>query len=446
MNEAYNNRFNKSYIPYYTSKPNTISEKTLLNNLNKLQVGDFLVYRRKNNSGHVLLYLGDGELIHCTGEKYDVEKSKDYRESEAILKTTLKEYISKFRSKNVTEFAIIRPLKSPYLKNASLSDYAKIKNELPKLDIVTTSSPWNLKTVTPGSTVNYYIYLKNKSSEDITDLIVKEKISDYLTVEKNSIITTLMETKNGSMTEKDINNTVTIDENNNLYTKINKISPNTKIRIAYKAKVSTDKAYLGKVIESQVQVGKSIKGKEYFEGTNTISLTIGRTLTKTQQNLILETARKLEGTSYDGKTRYLIDEIYLEALNIDTKLRSTSIKTMLSKIITTDKDGTLKFNKDKNVLDTKVRKTLLTGFYGYTNNSKIIATTGTRYLETDNLLAGDVIIYSRDNKYYIYLYLSETELMTINNGKVTIRNDVQKRLDSIVGYDQFAVLRPSLDF
>ena len=119
---------------------------------------------------------------------------------------------------------------------------------------------------------------------------------------------------------------------------------------------------------------------------------------------------------------------------------------MLSQIITTDKNGNFKLNTDKSVLDTKARKTLIPEFYGYTKDSKIIATTGTRYLDPFNLRAGDVIIYSRNDKYYIYLYLSETELMTISDGKVTIKNDVQKRFDSIIGYDQFAVLRPSLDF
>lgn len=448
MDEAYNNRFNTSYIPYYKDYPNSISKTTLLNILNdKLQVGDLLVYRRYSGSGHVLLYLGDGVLIHCTGKYYDFDEKKDYRESAGILKTTLKDYVSYFRSTNVAKFAVIRPLKSSYLKNASLTEYAIIKNEVPKLDIVAASSPGNLKTVNLGSTVTYTFYLKNKDKEkNITDIIVKQKVSDYLTVKENSFVTTLIETQNGVTVEKDVILPITVDENNNLYAKIDNISPNTKIAITYKAKVTTDESNLGKVITSQFQAGKLINGNEYFEGTNTIKLTIGHTLTSTERNTLVETAKKLEGKSYDGKTRNLIDDIYFEAFKVDTKLGKTSVKTMLSQIITTDKNGNLKLNTDKSVLDTKARKTLIPEFYGYTKDSKIIATTGTRYLDPFNLRAGDVIIYSRNDKYYIYLYLSETELMTISDGKVTIKNDVQKRFDSIIGYDQFAVLRPSLDF
>ena len=446
VQEAFDERSNTSYIPYYLSNPKSnITKNNLLNKLNNLlQVGDLLVYRKKNNgeenSGHVLLYLGNGELIHCTGKKFDFEELEDYREETSIKKTTLKKYIANFFNTNVSRLAVIRPLNSSYLKNASLTDYAKIKNELPELDVVTTSSPWNLKTVNPGSSITYSIYLKNKSNQTMKNLIINEEISKFLTVNPDSIVTKLIKTVRGKEQETIIANIVTIN-NNTLSGTINSIEPNTKIKITYKAKVSTNESYLGKIIKTQVQIGKMIDGQEYFEATNTIKLTIGKTLNSSKQNAIIQTAREYVNKSYNGKARNLVDEIYYKALGIDTQLEETTIKNMLSKIITTDKNGKTIFNTDQNVINTKTRKTLVNGFYGY----RYAATIGTRYLTIDNLISGDIIIYSNNDKYYMYLYLSENELMTINNGKVIIRNNVQERLDKIVGSDKFAVLRPSLD-
>ena len=446
-NEAYKEFSKKSsYIPYIASNPSTKGKNKLLKELKStLEVGDIIVFRRGKNiknetSGHVLLYLGNGSLIHCTGNMYDYDNLVEQRESAAIQKTTLDNYVRSFSNNNVTRLAVIRPLESSYLNNKPLTDYAKIKNELPKLDIITTSSPGNLKTVNPGSNITYAIYLNNKSNKKINKIIINERISKYLTIDSNSIVTKLI--KNGE--ETIITNTVTVN-NNTLSSTINSLTPNTKIKIIFKAKVSTDESNLGKVINSQAQIGKIINGQKYFEGTNTIKLTIGKTLTKSQQNELVAVAREYEGDSYNGKIRNLINDIYSKALNMNTELGKTSVKRMLDTIMVTDKDEKITLNEDPNSANTKVMKTLLNNFYGYLYSN----TDGAEYLTTKNLIPGDILIYSTNGKYYIRLYLSNNELLYIKNGKVIItnykNNDLQKRLDKFIGYDKFAVLRPSLD-
>ncbi len=106
ISEGPTKRNTKSYM----SNPHRIIEETLAGNnftaeqieqkrqtlRDALQIGDILVYRKKgNSSGHAMLYVGDGKLIHSAGGDYTGmyethEKSGTYRydDIEGILSDT----------------------------------------------------------------------------------------------------------------------------------------------------------------------------------------------------------------------------------------------------------------------------------------------------------------------------------------------------------------------
>lgn len=441
------------YIVCYVDNITGIAPK--LKNLKKiLQPGDLIVYReiRKSNGedhGHVVMYIGNEQVIHCTGSKYNYSTCKDKREDAGIVKSSLNSLITKSggmylaKAGYTKRFAVIRPINAPYMKNAQLTEYAEVKNEIPNLNIRLNSNIGNLKTVNPGSDITFSLLLSNNGEEKVTSTLVNQKISDSLTIDRDSIITTSIRNVNGENVEKQVVKTINID-GNNMSCRINTISPGVTIKIKYTAKVNSDARYLGKTIESQVNVGKSINGINKYESTNKIIHTIGRTLNSSEVSNLVSVANKYVGSQYSGNTRNLVDAIYKEAFNTNCEFGSQTIKSML--------DNTMSVNGKLIKLtsnNTKARRILLENMYGYNLEEYNIATTGTRSLNTNNLISGDVIIYAYKSKsttkYVMYLYVSSDKLITVSGGKVIEKTNVQAKLDSIIGKDRFAVLRPSLD-
>lgn len=443
------------YIVCYVDNISGIESK--LKNLKKiLQPGDLIVYRelrenKKDAHGHVVMYIGNEQVIHCTGKKYNYSQSQDYREEKgAIKKSSLNSLIVEgsgmylAKTGYTKKFAVIRPLNATYMKNAKLTEYAEVKNEIPNLNIKLNSNIGNLKTVSLGKNITFSLLLSNNGKEKVTATLVNQKISDYLTIDKDSIITTAVRNVNGENVEKQVVKTINID-GNNLSCRINTISPGVTIKIKYTAKVNSDARYLGKTIESQVNVGKSINGVNKYESTNKIIHTIGRTLNSSEISNLVSVANKYVGSQYNGNTRNLVDAIYKEAFNTNCEFGSKTIKRML--------DDTMSVNGKLIKLtsnNTKARRMLLENMYGYNLEDYNIATTGTRSLNTNNLISGDVIIYaynssSSTTKYVMYLYVSKDKLISVSEGKVVAKTNIQEKLDKIIGKDRFAVLRPSLD-
>lgn len=442
------------YIVCYVNNINGIASK--LKNLKKiLQPGDLIVYReiRESNGqdhGHVVMYIGNEQVIHCTGTRYNYDTCKDKRENAGIVKSSLNSLIVKGRGMYLAKagytkkFAVIRPLNAPYMKNAQLTEYAEVKNEIPDLSIKLNSDIGNLKTVSPGKDITFSLILSNNGKEKVTATLVNQKVSDYLNIDKDSIITTSIRNINGENVERQVVKTIKIDGNNNLSCKINTISPGVTIKIKYTAKVNSDVRYSGKTIESQVNVGKSINGVDKFESTNKIIHTIGRTLNSSEISNLVSVADKYVGSQYSGNTRNLVDTIYKEAFNTNCGFGNKTIKSMLNDTMSVN-DKLVKLTSN----NTKARRILLENMYGYNLEKYNIATTGTRSLNTENLIPGDVIIYAYNSgstqKYVMYLYVSSNKLISVSGGRVVAKTSVQNKLDNIIGKDRFAVLRPSLD-
>ena len=99
-----------------------------------LQPGDLVDFRRTTDSGHVVLYLGNGYTVESTGSDYEYDKMADkFESSGALYYRGLTSYLLKvgiasgttgsiFRN-NVLEYvAIVRPLNG---KNLTISDNAR---------------------------------------------------------------------------------------------------------------------------------------------------------------------------------------------------------------------------------------------------------------------------------------------------------------------------------
>ena len=136
-------------------------QKALSEMLNILVPGDVIYYNYTSNN-HIMLYIGNGEVIHCTyghnkgGGDYSYSAKTDKEEPEgALLRDDLTELIEKrdmFNSKN--SVCVLRPSEMGY----PITRDAEIRTE--KLqDIVifkTSSAPLGI-SVNPGDTVEVYI-------------------------------------------------------------------------------------------------------------------------------------------------------------------------------------------------------------------------------------------------------------------------------------------------
>jgi len=132
-----------------------------------LQPGDIIVFRRsKSNSGHAMLYVGNGMKIHSTGTSYDYENAVDKGSEKGTYRYDSIENL--FTPGNsgylfdMTVYVILRPL-------------AKFKSEIPAHTLARMELMRGIKaeklcshtygqTVNPGDTMTFTFRLQNNSS------------------------------------------------------------------------------------------------------------------------------------------------------------------------------------------------------------------------------------------------------------------------------------------
>lgn len=263
-NKAYRNVINTEnlesrYILCYTDDIQKIAKNNYIDKINGiLEVGDVFVYRYNAiNNGHTLLYIGNGELIHVTSAG-----------TVAVQKTTvdksLKNVVANYED---VEFAIFRPLNTTYLKKAELTDYAKLKNEIPMLSIHRIGSAKHLGSVARGSTLTFELELRNAGDTPVNDLLVKEKLSEYVTLDESSF-----SISGTTYNEVDFSDKVSLKDG--ISYKIDEILPKETVKITYTVTVNTNKANVGKQISSVASVGTSVDGTKLYENTKILKYTI----------------------------------------------------------------------------------------------------------------------------------------------------------------------------
>ena len=423
--------FERNLNKTYTDAEKAAMEAEFMSNL---QPADLIVIRRKNGGGHVMVYIGNGRFIHATGDSMNTTALEGVKENrEPTLRFhRVKDYFfnrdGALNSSNVfndptiaratTSIAIVRPLANSTYASYSVTDTTKARMDIIGLIIKKTASVNHGVSVNPGSNITYTFTLDNTRSDDIT-----VEITDKIPA--NTTYVSGCDNRNGD----NLSWTVTIPAGKT-------------ITVSYTVQVSLDA--IGTVIQSDDAKVAGIP-------LPCVDIEVERTLTAEEQSDVVGafTELKTSGTSLRGLA--LVNEIYKNALGVGNVFADVHFLT-----VTEGENGIYEksnlpiqsnytyenFTRNE---ESTYYKMLVSNLFG----GRSIRSNGrnewvrTRGAMVDNLVIGDVILGKRrDGNTYIFMYTGEDKMINLNT--LTYDSvDAQTTLDRLLGYDYFAVLRPS---
>ena len=163
---------NEPMYPFYYELTNneTEAEKAKIAKalMSTLRVGDLVVYRRHNESGHVMMYVGENILVHSTGGNYNYAEARETHEptirymhlAESFFDEKCIRYVF---SDSIAKIGIVRPL-AIYDGQIPENTRNRVKN-MRGITAEKLSSVKGSHKVAVGSIVEYTFRLYNFSSD-----------------------------------------------------------------------------------------------------------------------------------------------------------------------------------------------------------------------------------------------------------------------------------------
>ena len=407
-----------------------------------LQVGDLITYRHNSSGsvgGHVMLYIGDNYLLHCTGSSFNytsnptlstcqdkattAEKNNGaiqlLQASELFTNKSSSRYLFNTKSgSEVLTFEVLRPFNREGLE---LTDAAKARATIPYIGIEKTAQTPHMSTVTRGEEITYTISIKNNGTSAVRGIVIKDIVND------------LCGYVNGSSTGSYYNK--------NLTWKIASIGAGETISVSYRVKVNND-ATIGSFIESSSATVNGVY-------TNKIYHSIGG-LSASDYELLITKANELVSTDYSSDTSdgfKMALDLYKNAFDSYFVASTTTATNIVNKLIYD--------NRDNNTIDktSDYYQLVNPDFYGgqliatgmKTDNNRI-RSVHSKYFET-----GDIIVlydsYTKLKKTYIFI--NDTTVIGLDSNKVvsklyTTASTVEKFVNQLIAYNRYVVLRPAL--
>ena len=400
----------KAFVYYFTGNEKGAAQAELKESyLSSLRVGDIVFYSYSTNN-HAMLYIGNGNLIHCTGSTHNgyVEKEEPAIRLDSV-ETLFDPASSRYlfsTEKPRSALYIIRPLS--VWEGSEIPEQAQKRiSDMQGIFAEKTCSATLGQTVNPGDTLIYTFTVFNSNSDfvtvNITDLIPEN--------------TLLLTEEGAAMVRASLSWSLTL-------------APLEKRSVSYKVIVS-ESATEGDAIlcTDESRVGGIV--------TKATPVFVGRTLTAEEQGKIREATLNMVGSELDAIS--LLNAIYGEALGIDSVI-DVSLADLAYEI----------FPESGNL-----RKIAESGYY-----AEIIAPSQyggrtvvdserflgerTRLTRERNLIVGDVLYLKGTSTYGLYIYLGDGMLLDLSSGLKT--KDIDERLEVTLGWPMFTVLRPSLAF
>ncbi len=418
----------------------TEEEKTALANeiMSNLQVGDILNYRHAAASagtgtkGHVYVYVGDGTFLHCAGAgSYMVNTgnpalSYEDAASEAVngqiqeinqetIFTDADNYRYIFKATTedtVFSFCLLRPL----ARNFTPTEESVNRMEIPGLVMEKLSSVYENASVKPGDSITYSIELKNESVSTLQNVTITDTLPDG---------TEFFEGDEG----------VTVD--GQTLTWEGDVTAKSTVKVNYTVKVTADTP--GTLIQSNetyvngVKLGKINHTVSGYSTADSLMLSNNALIYAENER---EFARGLD----------MAKAIYKETLGIDV-LDYENVNKALDDIIDTENLTCYK--------DTEISKIIVPNLYGgmdiRTGQYIIPDNDRARIVSEGELSVGDIILAEWSGGEVVYVYAGDSTLLTVENGKakaLTIGKNIYINPDniliSLIAYDRYAVLRPSM--
>ncbi len=362
-----------------------------------LQPGDIIVYRYKGNtSGHALLYVGDGMIVHSGGKSFDYKNGVEIYEekgtfyyqpvSETFFNPEHRLYLL-----NKPVYVIVRPLDS--FKEQIPEHTLSRMNQMRGVFAEKIASHTHGQTVNPNDEITFTFKLVNHS-DAVKNLVITDALPE------NTIYLSGAQKKDG----------------NNLRWEL-ELPAKQSVEVSYKVKVMPD------------TYGKEIVSNSYVSDikVNCPAILVAKTLTECQQEEIKNAVERFENSDKNGLE--LANQIYgknifkmnssqdlWDAL-IDPKSSTMGKDLPLSGMVVPHLYGGRQIGElDFNSLDARKR---------------------VRRVRDVLLVIGDII--AKDEELYLFVGDGLFDL----NGKVKVEASI---LENILAAQRFAVLRPSLKF
>ncbi|MBQ7348692.1 MAG: DUF11 domain-containing protein, partial [Clostridia bacterium] len=407
---------------------------------NALQVGDIVNYRHQRSSGtagHVYIYMGDGQLMHCfSGGSYqfnadDPSQSHDSSlgETNVIIDyisvdslftdTTHNRYLFKATSSDtVINFSLIRPLN----RNLEMTDETVGRMTVAGLVMEKVASVNMNSAVCTGDNITYTVTLKNVTANEINNVVLADVIpagTSFVSGSSGVACTDGAISWNGS------------------------VGAASTVTVTFTVSVTATTA--GTLIVSDQTTVNSVN-----LGTikHTVSGYDSDQLNGVADNAI---AAATNATAYTN-TLDFVKEIYGD-LNADLFSGYETIQAMLDDLIDTE-------NKLLRT-DTDLSKMVAPNLFGGVDIKSGWAKDAfrTRLVTKGELAVGDIIIAEwGDGNSIVYIYVGDSTLIRVSTvdttaTSLTIGTDIMNPasesskpnyLVSLIAYDRFAVLRPSM--
>lgn len=395
-----------------------------------LQVGDVVNYR-KGSTGHVMLYVGDDNFLHSTGDDYNVGfKPEDSHEggverhgtvSQDTLSLFFDETGSRYMLKKGYEgFCILRPI----ARNLEVTKETKDRMLSRGLDAEKTSNKGVNTSLAVGEEITYTLTIKNH--RDV----------GYKNVEIKDVLDANLEFVSG---DKGVSN----DGQNVVFNK--KIKAGETVNLSWTARVKSTAPIGAVIVSDKTTVG----GVSQAIIKNSVSK-----FTLEQLNLVASKAKEYasQNKTFSNPIE-MAKQLYKDALNVDV-FNYEKVSLALDDVIVSD---------GCDLKETDVAKLVAPDMYGgqrdanltklYVKNKDIV-----RLITTTNLSIGDVIIAEYDTAdngedQVVYVYVGGNEVVSCfsKTGSqatlVTMTDNIYEKenvLVSIYAYKRYAVLRPSM--
>lgn len=379
----------------------------------KLQIGDIIYYPYANsNSSHVLVYIGNGNIAHCTGNYYSATNFKEYQEPairylnvDNLFDPTSARYVFQTATKREALY-IIRMMEIWDGEDIPVAAKQRI-NAMNGIVAEKLCSSTLGQTVNPGDTITYTFNIFNTTAKTVS-LNVTDQIPDGCTLLVdgepvwNKILTWTVELK-----------------------------PYEEKQLSYTVKVSEDFPIGQAVICSNASIveGIPVKAPPVY---------VGRTLTTKEQARLCEIVNNNVGSSLSAVA--LANAIYKELLGVENLL-GADLATLSAGLFLTA--GSYK----KIATDGQYAKMIAPSLYGgkVVMNSERFMGERTRIPLERNLIVGDILfLQGRDSSTYSFcIYMGDGVMLNLVKG-LEATYTLTNRLDATIGWQHFCVLRPSL--
>ncbi|MBQ2743529.1 MAG: DUF11 domain-containing protein, partial [Oscillospiraceae bacterium] len=402
-----------------------------------LQIGDIVTYRcgkESGTAGHVYMYIGDNTFMHCAGAgSYVVNSSNpalsydsgaDEIESRGTIGTidvaavfgqpeSSRYIFKKTEAESIWSFSLIRPM----VRGLTPTEETVNRMKIAGLSMEKTASVCENASVDTGDILTYTVTLENTNAYSLSGVTITDTLpagTEFVTGESG------VKADGRSVSWKGA------------------VPANTTLNVRYSVKITSDKP--GALITSDATYVSGVK-----LGTITHSVS---GYSKAQRLLIGNAALELARDSRkftDGLQ--MVKSLYKSTLNVNLT-DYTTCEAVLDQLIDTENNT----RHTSTALSKMIAPNLYGGLdirYGWlyhkSENDK------TRLPKEEQLSVGDIILADWEGGNNVYVYAGDKTLVTVEDGvckALTIGDNIYKAgeniLISLLGYNRYAVLRPSM--